>query len=506
LRARPGAIALLILIAVCSASPCAAQWKEEARTPDGIVVQQQCYGYRQTGLRTQCGTAARKAADVITRLSALLGPFPQKKLQLYPAFFMDRAPQNYVESVPGQIRIGDDLYPFLGSPFVLTDLVPREVARQWFLTGDSPNPIRNDWLAEALAEYLAWRYLNEAEAEAARALVAEAMREAPRWEPEGPPWPKRERSRDALSPELVVTRQRGLLVMRTLETVIDRERVDRVLPLLVSRSGGKPPSAALLEKVCEEVAGRNLKWFFDYFVEGNGIPTIELRSLPSESPGVAAGEIVVKGLPPEGSVRVEMTVRTAQGVVEHSVATRGEVTPFSVNVPAPALGITLDPDLRILRWTEAAERSKAQSALLAKLPEPITRGNLPAAIELYRRALAGDPEDASRRAQSLHERLGELEWAHDEWDAALADLEAAINGHSLDPFETYLSRGKAYLYHGVVQLHERRPKQALEDAQAGLVMPREVLAQSLPETPIESHENRTLEQLLQILVNAATHY
>jgi tetratricopeptide (TPR) repeat protein len=300
--------------------------------------------------------------------------------------------------------------------------------------------------------------------------------------------------------------QRGMLVFRTLETAIDRERVDRALTEFYKHYAGRKATIAQFRAACEEIAGRNLGWFFDYFIQGTKIPTIQLRRLPSESPGVAAGEIVVRDFPPEGSVRVEMSVRTAQGLVDHSVATRGGVTPFTVNIPAPALGITLDPDLRILRWTEAAERSKAQNAILAALPEPITRQTVAAAIGLYRRALAADPDDASLRGQSLHERLGELEWAHDEWNAALADLDAAINGHSLSPFETYLCRGKAYLYHGVVQLHERRPKEALEDARAGMNLPGVVLSQSLPETPIESKGERTLQQLLDILIQAATHY
>jgi tetratricopeptide (TPR) repeat protein len=495
----------MAVIALFSASPCTAQWHEEARTPDGIVVLEECYSYPPARLRTPCGTAARKAADVITRLGLLLGPLPQKKLQLGLAFLFDRAQQNYIDSVPGRIRITPDLYPYLDTAIVRPDLLPRVVARQWIEPYYPPQGSSPHRLAEALAEYLAWRYLNVADPEAARALVTEAMRDAPQWEPDGPPWPARKGFPDAISPELVAIRQHGLLVLRTLETVIDRERVDRVLPLLIRRSGKNPLSVALLESVSEEIAGRKLKWFFDYFVNGTEIPTIELRRLTSETTGVTAGEILVKGLPPEGSVRVEMTVRTAQGTVEHSVATHGAVTPFTVNVPAPALGITLDPDLRILRWTEAARRSKAQSEVLVALPEPIARKNL-SAVELYRRALAADPDDASLRAQALHERLGELEWAHDEWDAALADLEAAINGHSISPFETYLSRAKAYLYHGVVQLHEGRPLLAHQDARAGLALPRPVLLQCVPREPIESHGDWTLEQLLDTLSDAASRY
>jgi tetratricopeptide (TPR) repeat protein len=411
-------------------------------------------------------------------------------------------------------KVGFELGHFLsaGGDEFAPDVIPREIARAW--VPDAQWDSRNAWLTEGLPQYLAWRYLLEVNPEAARILVAAAMHDAGTKVPllrladiQGW-WARGEKvlARENREREKREARKRGLLVLRTLETVIDRERVDRALPLVMQRSGGKAPSTELFEKVCEEIAGRDLKWFFDYFVADGGIPTIELRRLPSETPGVAAGEIVVKGLPPEGSVRVEMTVRTAQGVVEHSVATRGAVTPFSVNVPAPALGITLDPDQRILRWTEAAERWKTQSAILDELPNPITRKNVPAAIDLYRRALAADPDDASLRAQALHERLGELEWAHDEWDAALADLDAAINGHSLGTYETYLCRGKAYLYHGVVQLHERRPKEALQDALAGMKSPRAVLAQLLPETPIESQRHQTLEHLLDTLINAATHY
>jgi len=413
---------------------------------------------------------------------------------------------------PGKIGFELGHYTSAGGDEFAPDVIPREVSRAW-VPGARWN--REDgWLTEGLPEYLAWRYLLETKPDAARVVVATAMRDAgteirlltladiQSW------WAHGQNVLDGENREIEKrrARQRGFMALRTLETVIDRERVDRALPDFIRRYGKGDASLKNFQIVCEEIAGRKLDWFFRYSFREAGIPEIELRRLASETPGVAAGEIIVKGLPPEGSLRVEMTVRTAQGVVEHSVATRGEITPFTVNIPAPALGMTLDPDMRILRWTEAAAKSKAQSGILAGLPEPIQAKDLPAAIEIYRRALAADPEDASGRGQSLRERLGELEWAHDEWNAALDDLEAAINGHSISPFETYLTRGKAYLYHGLALLHERRPKEALEDARAGMAMPAEVLTQIVLESPIEIHSRNTLEQRLQILINAATHY
>jgi tetratricopeptide (TPR) repeat protein len=510
-RACQAAVLAAVLSLTATASPggkfAAIMQPGETRSRQGAPVKVSCFS-DAGGATTEigCGALPARAEGVIAKLSALLGPFPHPSLRLDFVRVHARGPRGYYSAVPGKITQGLDFLRFSESDLFLPDLLPREIARQWLLSAGWQAGGRDEWLAEGLPEYLAWRYLGEAHPEVARALVTQAMRDYVAGGLHQPLFGSAEETEEEGEALILSSRQRGLLVLRTLETVIDRERVDRVLPVLIRRSGKNPPSVALLEKVCEEIAGRNLRWFFDYFVEGTGMPTIELRRLPSETPGIAAGEILVKGLPPEGSVRVEMAVHTAQGVIAHSVATRGEVTPFTVNVPAPALGITLDPDQRILRWTEAAERSKAQSVVLAELPEPITSNDLSQAIEHYRRAIAADPEDASVRAQSLHERLGELEWAHDEWNAALADLEAAINGHSLSPFETYLCRGKAYLYHGVVELHERRPKEAFEDAQAGMGMPREVLAQILPERPIESQGKQTLERLLQVLSNAATHY
>jgi len=474
---------------------------------DARAVQVTCFSENGGAIAEEfpCGILGSRAEDVIARLGALLGPFPYRTLRLNFARIHARGPKGYYSSAPGAITAGKDVSEFAEDGFYLPDLLPREIARQWLRAAISPSDGAVQWLAEGLPEYLAWRYLREANPEAARVLVAEAMRDSPAAGQDelvlG--WHEAEASESDI--KTFSNRQRGLLILRTLETVIDRERVDRVLPEVVRRYGRRSFTLADFEKVCEEVAGRNLGWFFRYFFHEGGLPEIELRRVPSESPGVVAGEIVVHGLPAEGSVRVEMAVRTAQGIVEHSVATRGEVTPFTVNVPAPALGVTLDPDQHILRWTEAARRSQAQSQILGALPSKITRQNLADAIAVYRRALAADPEDASLRAQWLHERLGELEFANNDSPAALADLEAAINGHSIAPFETYLTRGKAYLYHGRAARHEHRPQEAQDDARAGLALPPPVLLTLLPREPIESHGGQTLRELLEALLEAGAH-
>ena len=451
-----------------------------------------------------CGELARRAAEILRWYAQMLGPPAVGSLAILPAPSPSSSGIGY--SAPGMLVVNDWAQQFSGDADAAPQFLPHEIAHQWFPNGVAPASASDGWLAESLAEYLAWRYLLAERPEAARVMVAEAMRDAVAYTPMRPLSLGLELLAGPWSAARATLYQRGMLVFRTLETVIDRERVDRVLPEFYKRYAGRKASIADFRGVCEGIAGRNLGWFFEYFIEGTQIPTIDLRRVESESPEVAAGEIVVQDFPAEGSVRVEMKVRTAKGRVDHSVATRGAVTPFTVNVPAPALGITLDPDLRILRWTPAAERSREQTAILSALPEVITPENLTAAIAIYRQALAADPEDASQRTQSLRERLGELESAKGETSAALSDLEAAINGHSIGPYETYLWRAKAYVYHGIAELHEGRAKEALADAQAAMALPRYVLLQSAPERAVESHGQRTLGELLETLTNAATRH
>src|SRR5205807_8508737 len=92
----------------------------------------------------------------------------------------------------------------------------------------------------------------------------------------------------------------------------------------------------------------------------------------------------------ECTVRVEVRLEAAGGPVEHSVATRGEVTPFTATAPQPVTRITLDPDQRILRWTEAAERNRRQRALLAGIGKLEQAGQFSRAAQTCTQALAFD--------------------------------------------------------------------------------------------------------------------
>lgn len=363
-----------------------------------------CLGRARREAAAQLRARAAAAAAYYARLVGRNTPL---RLTILPGFHGQGGAFGY--SAPGLLVVSEDVVKFARDPDYLPEFLPHEMAHQWFPIEVTAERAEDGWLGESLAEYLAWRWLQQDQPERARAMVARAMRDALAPEPL-PPLGEGLRmfARYDWGVTYASLYQRGMLVWRTLEAVVGRARVDAALREYYRRFAGRAASAADFRKVCEEISGRDLGWFFDYFLSGVRIPELELRRVPAGAPGEYAGELVVAQVPAEFSVRVEMKLHTAEGVVAHSVATRGGVTPFTVNVPGIVTRVVLDPEARILRWTEAARRNRAQRALLAALADAEEAGRFAEAIEAGRRALALDPDDAARNAQLLHFQIGRI--------------------------------------------------------------------------------------------------
>lgn len=230
-----------------------------------------------------------------------------------------------------------------------------EIIRKWFPRPVAPKSDADAWLNESLGEYLVWRHLLDKDPEAARQMVTQANEDVVKHRVLRPISLGLHLVREGHEVERATLHSRGMLVWRTLETVIDRERVDRALRQYAARYGGAAASIEDFQRICEGISGRDLKWFFDYYIRGTQLPVIELRRLASAAPNEVSGEIIVRNVPPEFQVRVELLLHTASGAaIRHSVATKGEVTRFTVSTTEVITRITLDPDSRILRGPATA--------------------------------------------------------------------------------------------------------------------------------------------------------
>lgn len=215
---------------------------------------------------------------------------------------------------------------------------------------------RDLWLTISLGEYLQWRERQRSEPEGAREEVQRALLETQSDALRQPLARMSKRCAWVETQGCQRARRHGVLAWRTLETVIDRARVDRAMAEFPKRFAGRKATPEDFRKICEEISGRDLRWFFNYYLHGSELPEITLRRIAGTAPNEVAGEIVLNNAPPEYQVRVEMRLYTAAGVINHSVATSGAVTPFTVTSNDAVIRMVMDPDWRILRRTAVAER------------------------------------------------------------------------------------------------------------------------------------------------------
>ncbi len=409
---------------------------------------------------------AESAHELLRRFSSALGSFPAADLKLIRGFPAQQGAMGY--SAPGLLVVSEDVIKYHDYPGWAPEFLPHEIVHQWLPLEVTLARPEDGWLAESLAEYLAWRYLREKDPEQARRMVQRAMRDALAPEPQRPLALGLQLFREQWGVAHATLYQRGLLVWRTLETVIDRERVDLALREYYERFAGKSASIADFRKICEEISGRDLGWFFEYFIVGTQIPEISLRRLPSDAPNVLSGEIVAKNVPADFQVRVEMSVQTEKGGVEHSVATRGEVTPFSMILPAPAMRVTLDPDLRLLRWTEAARRHREQARLFGQVSELEDVGEFSQAIEVCRQAITLDPDDVASNQQQIRFVMGRMLYRAGKLAEARKAFAGALEGASLDAMDADFYRAWAHVYRARIAKRLGQIVSAQKEARAGL--------------------------------------
>jgi tetratricopeptide (TPR) repeat protein len=414
--------------------------------------------------------SARQTASVtqstFAEFGRMFGSTGLSEFTVIPGFPTSHSEVGY--SGPGFLIMDAADLRFFGHNGYAPNFLPHEVAHQWFPQQVAHASEEDGWMAEALAEYLAWRFLDAHDPASARRMIAVAMRNSLAAEQLEP---------ISLGLRLYalgneITQQtlydRGMLVWRTLETVIDRERVEKALREYLKEFSGRTASIADFQKICEEISARDLSWFFKYYISGTEAPEISLRRTRSKAPDEVSGEILVAGAPPGFTARVEMRISTTAGVVLHSVATRGPSTPFTVVVAAPASRIELDPDLRILRWTEPARRNRTQRELVAQAIAEAREGDIARAEELYRKAIAGDPDGIAGNDQFLHFQLGQIAFRVKQFDTAFEEMSRVLETASMDVRATDAYTVWAHVYRARIAWVRGNPDAARTEARAAL--------------------------------------
>ena len=334
---------------------------------------------------------ADEAAQAIDFLSPRLGPFP------YSSLALTQMPGKNSQGWPGLIYLSSlafltpherELFHFSRQADVLYgEVMPaHEVAHQWWGDLVAWHDYRDQWIGEALANYSVLLMLQQ-ERPQDFALMLQTYREqllqknkASMELRQAGPVTLGLRLSSSKFPDAydAIAYGRGTWLFHMLRCMLrdaapsekgrrtPAENGDqlfwRVLRLLQQRFAGKVMDLQDVQQAFQEnlppslwYEGRkSLDWFFDGWVNGTAIPSLQLkhaRFLHKKNLTLAAGSIEQADAPSDlvTSVPIYAAIRGGSPVLLGRVFADGPVTPFRLRAPAGAHKLLLDPYETVLR-------------------------------------------------------------------------------------------------------------------------------------------------------------
>jgi Peptidase family M1 domain len=266
-----------------------------------------------------------------------------------------------------------------------SDVVPfHEVAHQWWGNVVGWSSYQDQWIDEAIAEYLALQFADSQKNQdhpLSTWLIHYRKRLATKAEGEdrvpadiGPVIAGRRlissRSPDAYS---VVVYAKGAWIMHMVREMLRQPAVNgkdpdaRFISLfhtLVSKYARKALTTADLQREVEAVmtprmdleGGRSMEWFFDEYVRGTGIPhyKVQFMSRNTEKGFQIRGKLIQDGVPRSFIAPVPIYATTTLGrtIFLGTVVATGEETSFTFTSASQPHKLLIDPHMTLLCITE----------------------------------------------------------------------------------------------------------------------------------------------------------
>ena len=328
---------------------------------------------------------ANRAAETLTDLSQMLGPYPFSSLAL------TENPNATSQGWPGLIFLSTYAYLSLDQleSIKITPvdrviysevMMPHELTHQWFGDEVSWASYHEQWLLEALANYCSILLLERSRPadvqlllEGYRQILGKESKDGRRQVVAGPVT-LGARLSSSMFPNgyEIIAYGRGTWLMHMLREMLrDASRTaenpagdDKIflalLRTLVERYQGKEITNADFEQAIEEVLPhslwfenrKSLDWFFDGWVNGTAFPQLELAGVKfSRSVGTAtvSGTIRQNSAPPDLVTSVPVYgVAGNRNIYLGRVFAEGDETRFSLPAPADVKQVVLDPYQTVL--------------------------------------------------------------------------------------------------------------------------------------------------------------
>lgn len=375
------------------------------------------------GITTRLYLRARKAmaqaygeeiAKAIVYFTTLYGNPPQTNLTVIET--EDGAPSGY--SAPGILflsprGIGDK---------VNLNLTANQVSRQWWGNLVSPITRNHLWIENGMARYSEVLYQEQANGPGAaetsmRDMFVEALTI------ENPPLIQSARFED-YSPEYwAATAGKGASVIHMLRGIVGEDNFKGILNKIPQQYAWKSIHTDDFRKVCEEIAGQDLRAFFIQWIESSGAPEFHLEYTVFRTK--SGFRIMGKVTQDLDTFRMPVTIRieTEGNPEEKQIDVVGTSSEFVIETFGKPRNVIIDPQTKVLRFS-----NQMRVAVAIRKGEQLQEvGEYDDALKEYQKAL-----EVARTSSLAHYRVGDLFFTRNNYQSAANEFRQALDG-DLEP-------------------------------------------------------------------------
>src|SRR5229473_6161512 len=352
----------------------------------------------------------QEVGKIVTHFTGLFGLPPYANLTVVET--ENGAPNGY--SAPGLLFLN----PRGIGREVNAKLLSNQISRQWWGTLLSPATRNHLWLSNGLANYSDMLYMAQLNGPSAienemRETTVEALTI------DNVPVIQAARLED-YSPELLaLTASKGAAVLHMLRSVIGDEKFFLTLKEYAAQNPWKSVTTDSFKAATEKVSAQNLGYFFIQWIESSGAPEFKLEyTIFRTQKGFRAMGKIAQDLD-TFRMPVNLKIETEGNPEEKRIEVMGTSSEFSVDTFGKPKSISLDPDNRVLRYSNqmrvaVAIRRGEQYAEISEFGD---------ALKEYQKAL-----EANRNGSLAHFRIAETFFKQGNYQAAANEFREAQNG------------------------------------------------------------------------------
>ncbi len=401
------------------------------------------------------------AKNTIARYERRLTLFPHRRLSIVEIAH----PRG--DSGPRRITLGANQMQSLSSA---DSALRRAIVRQWFGHLVYSPPLQGDW-SQGLVAYLADHYGPERDRpdwESRRAYLNDLSATGDH----GTDVPLHDLQKSAGTAAATLLRAKGAMVFHMLARLLGEERFFLSLRDLTVWRAYKRASWDDLHRVFERTAGQDLAGFFDQWVNGSGVPDLEISNGAVQWEGERFGvrfDVAQRGR--VFSLRLPVTVGALDGTDETSrVSVNRETQQVAVSVAREPVSVIVDPDYDLARRLTDAERPAFRQETERSDPPERTQRGIKLVLrerDMHAVDLSGLQSLSEVIAAAAGKRIIYVGEQHDQFAHHRVQLQVAEGLYRRNP---RLAIG--------MEMFQRPSQQALDDYIAGLTEEREFLKAS----------------------------